>query len=75
MCQLDFTIVIVLKEVQIVYRLFLVNCYLLHIPRLPSQPTSNARGGVIDFFGLNCLDSTVYILGQYTFSFSYVVVH
>ena len=26
------------KEVQIVYRLFLVNCYLLHVPRLPSQP-------------------------------------
>ena len=24
------------KEVQIVYRLFLVNCYLLHVPRLPS---------------------------------------
>ena len=29
------------KEVQMVYRLFLVNCYLLHVPRLPSQPTSN----------------------------------
>ena len=25
------------KEVQMVYRLFLVNCYLLHVPRLPSQ--------------------------------------
>ena len=25
------------KEVQIVYRLFLANCYLLHVPRLPSQ--------------------------------------
>ena len=33
-----------LKEVQIVYRLFLVNCYLLHVPRLPSQPTSNGGG-------------------------------
>ena len=25
-----------IKEVQIVYRLFLVNCYLLNVPRLPS---------------------------------------
>ena len=32
------------KEVQIVYRLFLVNCYLLHVPRRPSPPASNARG-------------------------------
>ena len=32
------------KAVQIVYRLFLVNCYLLHVPRLPSQPASNVRG-------------------------------
>ena len=29
------------KEVQIVYRLFLVNCHLLHMPRLPSQLASN----------------------------------
>ena len=29
-----------LKEVKIVYRFFLVNCYLLHVPRLPSQPAS-----------------------------------
>ena len=29
---------IIAKEVQIVYRLFLVNYYLLHVPRLPSQP-------------------------------------
>ena len=36
------------KEVQIVYRLFLVNCYLLHVPRLPSQPASNVGGWVID---------------------------
>ena len=36
------------KEVQMVYRLFLVNCYLLHVPRLPSQPASNARDGVIE---------------------------
>ena len=35
------------KEVQIVYRLFLVNCYLLHVPRLPYQPASNAGGLVI----------------------------
>ena len=35
------------KELQIVYRLFLVNCYLLHVPRLPSQPASNVGGLVI----------------------------
>ena len=40
------------KEVQIVYRLFLVNCYLLHVPRLPSQPGSSGRGWVIDFIWL-----------------------
>ena len=40
------------KEVQIVYRLFLVNYYLLHVPRLPSQPASSGRGWVIDFFRL-----------------------
>ena len=28
------------KEVQIVYGLFLVNCYLLHVSRLPFQPAS-----------------------------------
>ena len=38
-----------IKEVQIVYRLFLVNCYLLHVPRLPSQPASSGRGWVIDW--------------------------
>ena len=27
-------------EIQIVYRLFQVKCYLLHVPRLPSQPGS-----------------------------------
>ena len=32
------------KEVQIVYRLFLVNCDLRHVPRLPSQPASNVGG-------------------------------
>ena len=37
-----------IKEVQIVYRLFLVNCYLLHVPRLPSQPASSGRGWVIE---------------------------
>ena len=37
-----------LKEVQIVYMLFLVNCYLLHIPMLPSQTASNVRGWVIE---------------------------
>ena len=46
------------KEVQIVYRLFLVNCYLLHVPRLPSQPASNVGGLVIHLTGLNWLDST-----------------
>ena len=32
------------KEVQTVFRLFLVNCYLLHVPRLPSQSASNVEG-------------------------------
>ena len=36
-----------IKEVQIVYRLFLVNCYLLHVSKLPSQPGSNVGGLVI----------------------------
>ena len=40
------------KEVQIVYGLFLVNCYILHVPRLPSQPASNVGGWVIDWTGL-----------------------
>ena len=43
---------IISKEVQIVYRLFLVNCYLLHVPRLPSQVASSGRGWVIDFIWL-----------------------
>ena len=29
------------KEIEIIHRLFLVNCYILHIPRFPSQPASN----------------------------------
>ena len=40
------------KKVQIVYRLFLVNCYLLHVPRLPFQLASIGRGSVIDFIWL-----------------------
>jgi putative component of membrane protein insertase Oxa1/YidC/SpoIIIJ protein YidD len=40
------------KEVQIVYRLFLVYCYLLHVPRLPTQPASYAGGWVIGFIWL-----------------------
>ena len=32
------------KEVQIACRLFLVNCYLLNVPRLPFQPASNMGG-------------------------------
>ena len=34
------------KEIEIIHRfiLFLVNCYLLHVPRLPSQPASNVGG-------------------------------
>ena len=32
------------KEIEIIHRLFLVNCYLLHVPRLPSQPASNVVG-------------------------------
>ena len=35
---------IYIKEVRIVYRLFLVNCYLLYVPRLPSQPASHLGG-------------------------------
>ena len=35
------------KEVEIVYRLFLVNCYLLHVPRLPSRTASNVWGSVV----------------------------
>ena len=38
---------VLVKEVQIVYRLFLVNYYILHVPRLPSQPASNVGGLVI----------------------------
>ena len=49
---------IAIKEVQIIYRLFLVNCYLLHVPRLSSQPASNMRDLVIHWTGLNWLDST-----------------
>ena len=40
------------KEIKIVYRLFLVNCYLLHVPRLPLQLASSGRGWVIDFIWL-----------------------
>ena len=39
---------LIIKEVEIVYRLFLVNCYLLHVPRIPSQPASSGRGWVIE---------------------------
>ena len=49
----------IFKEVKIVYmylnRLFLVNCYLLHVPTLPSQPASTG-GRLSDW--LNWLDST-----------------
>ena len=44
---LPATTTIFSKEVQIVYRLFLVNCYLLHVPRLPSQPAINMGGLLI----------------------------
>ena len=40
------------KEVQIVYRLFPVNCYLLHVPSLTSQPAGSEGGWVIDFIWL-----------------------
>ena len=46
------------KEIKIVYRLFLVNCYLLHVPRLYAQPASNMEGLAIHLTGLNWLDST-----------------
>ena len=48
-----------IKEVKIVYRSFLVNCYLLHVPRLPSQPANNVGGLVIHWTGLNWLDSYI----------------
>ena len=32
------------KEIQIVYRLYQENCYLLHVPGLPLQPASIGRG-------------------------------
>ena len=35
------------KEIEIIHKLFLVNCYLLHVPRPPSQPASNVGGLVI----------------------------
>ena len=47
-CTQGYLHVDLLKEVQIVYRLFLVNCYLLHVPRLPSRPVSSGRGWVIE---------------------------
>ena len=39
---------------------FLVNCYLLHVPRLPSQPASNVGGLVIHWTAVefNWHDST-----------------
>ena len=40
-------IMVPVKEIEILYRLFLVNCYLLHVPRLPFQPASNVGGLVI----------------------------
>ena len=48
-----------------------MNCYLLHVPRLPSQPSSNVWGLVIDWTGLNWLESTklwleiTYVLFQF----------
>ena len=35
------------KEIEIIRRLFLVNCYLMHVPRLPFQPASNVKGLVV----------------------------
>ena len=58
-----------IKEVQIVYRLFLVNCYLLLVPRLPSQPASlikRERGTVIILDELNSLE-IAYICKLQTF--------
>ena len=43
------------KEVQIVYRLFLVNCYQLHVLLNYAKPASNVGGLVIQ---VNWLDST-----------------
>ena len=46
------------KEVQIVYRLFLVNCYLLHVILNYAQPASNVGGLVIHW-------TTVDLASQY----------
>ena len=43
------------KEVQIVFRFFLVNWYLLHVSRLLFQPASSGRGWVIDFLWFELL--------------------
>ena len=43
----DFVQGVSFKEVQIVHRLFLVNCYLLHVVLNYAQPTSNVGGLVI----------------------------
>ena len=52
-------LVVFSKEVQIVYSLFLVNCYLLHVPRLPSFPANQQRERLSDFVQLEVLnDST-----------------
>ena len=43
---------ILCKEIEIIHRFFLVNCYLLHVPRLPFQPASNIelKGLKVTFF-------------------------
>ena len=51
-CAFRMLLNLLIQEVQIVHRLFLVSCYLLHVPRLPSQPASSGRGWVIDVFWL-----------------------
>ena len=56
--QVHFKFAYVIKEVQITYRLFLVNCYLLHVLLNYAQPASNVGGLVIHLTGLNWLDST-----------------
>ena len=35
------------KEIEMIHKLFLANCYLLHVPRLSFQPASNLGGLVI----------------------------
>ena len=54
--------------------MFLVNCYLLHIPRLRSQPASNVGGLVIHWTGLTVhSDDSKQPMNYFNFLSVYVV--